>query len=110
MNKRQQVELAIKDTIAFARYLIPKDTGNLRYNSFKIKHKSKNTWVVYIDEKVAPYAPYVNEKWISPKWHGRQNPNEGFWKEVFEFIGLRINQLVGGRILFKYGDEEDKGE
>lgn len=98
MNKRQQVELAIKDTIAFARYLIPIDTGNLRYNSFKIEHKSKNTWVVYIDEKVAPYAPYVNEKWISPKWNGKQNPNEGFWKEVFIMLADMISAATNGKI------------
>lgn len=106
MNKYQQIELAIKDAVAMARMLIPIDTGNLRYSSFKINHKSKNIWEIYIDDKVAPYAPYVNEKWTSPKWHGKQNPNEGFWQKVFEFIGEQISKTVGGQILFDYGDEE----
>ncbi len=108
MTKYQQIELAIKDAVSAARVLIQIDTGNLRYNSFKIDHKSKNTWVVYIDDKVAPYAPYVNEPWISPKWHGKQNPNEGFWKKVFEFIAVQISAMCGGRMLFEYsGDKEE---
>lgn len=107
MTKRQQVELAIKDAVSAARMLIPKDTGNLRFNSFKMRREDRNTWVVYIDDEVAPYAVYVNEKWISPRWNGKENPNEGFWKKVFEFIAVRIKRLVGGQILFEYKDEEN---
>ena len=107
MTKRQQVELAIKDTVAMARYLIPIDTGNLRWDSFNMRRQDKDTWIVYIDDEVAPYAPYVNEKWVSPKWNGKQNPNEGIFKKVFEFIGARINRIVGGQILFVYSDEKE---
>lgn len=98
MTKYQQIELAIKDAVSAARVLIPIDTGNLRYNSFKIEPLGNMRWKVFIDDKVAPYAPYVNEKWISPKWHGKQNPNEGFWKKVFEFIANQISSATNGQI------------
>ena len=26
----------------------------------------------------APYATYTNEPWISEKWNGKQNPNQGW--------------------------------
>lgn len=24
--------------------------------------------------------PYTNEIWISPRWKGKKNPNEGWWQ------------------------------
>ena len=98
MTTYQRIELAVKDAVASARVLIPIDTGNLRYNSFKIEPLGNMKWKVYIDEKVAPYAPYVNEKWISPKWNGKTNPNEGFWERVFEFIANQISSATNGQI------------
>lgn len=108
MNKYQQIELAILDAVATARMLIPIDTGNLRYNSFKVNRKSRNTWEVYIDDSIAPYAVDVNEKWVSPVWGGKQNPNEGFFKKVFEFIAVQTQRTLGGQMLFEYGDDTEK--
>ena len=98
MTTYQRIELAVKDAVSSARVMIPIDTGNLRYNSFKIEPLGDMKWKVYIDEKVAPYAPYVNEKWISPKWKGKTNPNEGFWERVFEFIANQISAATNGQI------------
>lgn len=41
------------------------------------------------------YMPYTVEKWISPRWRGRQNPNERWWDEAFE-IALRFLKMVYG--------------
>ena len=86
----------------------PKDTGNLAYNSIKYKWISDNQFEIYIDvgnteafvqgEKylkgTAPYTPFTNEEWISPKWNGRKNPNQDWWnkaiEEIIYFIGKRL--------------------
>lgn len=98
MTDLARIELAILDAVSVARMIIPIDTGNLRYDAFKVERVNKKTWRVYIDEEVAPYAVYVNEKWVSPKWNGKKNPNEGFWKEVFEMIAQQIATSINGKI------------
>ena len=101
MTINQRIELAILDAVAIARLVIPIDTGNLRYNAFKVERVDETTWKVYIDEKIAPYAVYVNEKWVSPKWNGKTNPNEGFWRKVFEFIANQIAVALNGKIIWR---------
>lgn len=78
--------------------MIPYRTGNLRYDSFKIERTGPNSWKIYIDHAIAPYDIYVNEKWISPKWNGKQNPNEGFWQKVCEFIIDYLQKKLGGEL------------
>jgi hypothetical protein len=68
------------------RELAPKDTGNLAYNAIKIEFKDKDTCVIRVDERIAPYMPYTTLPWASPKWHGRKNPNEGWWDAAVELI------------------------
>lgn len=98
MTKYQQIELAIKDAVSVARLHIPIDTGNMSLNAFRFEPLGNMRWKIYIDEKKAPYAPYVNEKWISPKWNGKQNPNEGFWEGVLETIAVMISGTINGQI------------
>lgn len=33
------------------------------------------------------YMPYTNERWISPRWHGRKNPNEQWWQNAITKVG-----------------------
>jgi hypothetical protein len=89
-------EQILKDIKAYA----PKDTGNLAYNAIKMKMPNAHTCEIYISGNsiklansaygsyfkygVAPYAPFTIEKWISPKWGGRKNPNEGWWQNALE--------------------------
>jgi|LGOV01.1.fsa_nt_gb hypothetical protein len=42
------------------------------------------------------YMPYTNEKWISPQWRGRKNPNEGWFEETTEYIARYIALGLGG--------------
>ena len=78
----------------------PKDTGNLAYNAIKYKWISDHQFEIYIDvgdtdafvagekylQGTAPYTPFTNEKWISPYWNGKPNPNENWWNNAIEFI------------------------
>ena len=80
------------------RRLAPKDTGNLAYNAIQMKMNSANECEIsvsgnsikslndgsYIKFGIAPYMPFTNEKWISPKWNGRKNPNEGWFEKAVQ--------------------------
>ncbi len=105
---KRKIELAIKDAVSVARMIIPIDTGNLRYDSFKLERIDETTWRIYIDQEVAPYAPYVNEKWISPMWGGKQNPNEGFFEKVFELISNQLAASLNGQIVVENDNEQEK--
>ncbi len=109
MTFEQFVELAIKNAISMARILIPYDTGNMRFNSFKLERIDEKTWRVYIDLDVAPYAPYVNEK--LPSHHTpKQLANEGFFERVFEFIGNYLASALNGQIVPFVMDGSNKKE
>lgn len=71
----------------------PIDTGNMRYNSLTIVYtEGGNECHIYVDEAIAPYVFYTNEPWISPKWRGKKNPNEGWWDKSAEVINNRIQR------------------
>ena len=45
--------------------------------------------ICYCGNEQAYYMPYTNEKWISPRWHGKQNPNEDWWdKAIYDVCDL----------------------
>jgi hypothetical protein len=74
----------------YLKSVSPYDTGNLRYNAIKIIKHSNSKYEILIDGRIAPYAVYTNEKWISPKWNGRKNPNEKWIDMAAQFIAERI--------------------
>lgn len=99
---------AVAKVVEFA----PKDTGNLAFNSIKYKWVGKSKFVIYVDvgdtdafvqgqkydKGVAPYMPFTNEKWISPKWNGKQNPNENWWNNAIVYIINYIAKSLGGKL------------
>lgn len=72
-------------------------TGNMAFNALKYRLEG-DEFVVYIDEKIAPYVWFTQLPWLSPRWNGKKNPNEG-WFDVFrdEFTN-RLAKKLGGRI------------
>ena len=97
---KRKIEATILEAWSVARDsgLIPYRTGNLRFNAFQLKRTGVNSWQILIKHSVAPYDIYVNGKWVSPKWHGKENPNEGFWQEVCDFIINYIHVKLGGEL------------
>ena len=70
-------------------------TGNLKYNALKVL-KIPNGVYVYVNDNIAPYVPYTNERWISPKWKGAKNPNEHWWENMTKkFIDDLASELGG---------------
>ena len=88
MTRQAIINAAITTVEEMRGEYVPRDTGNMALNSLRYKVQG-NYIVIYFDTNIAPYVPYTNEPWLSDKWNGKQNPNEGWWDEfAHEFIRL----------------------
>ena len=47
----------------------------------------------YVGNKQAYYMPYTNERWISPHWKGKTNPNEHWWDNAIH----DVSRLASGK-------------
>lgn len=74
---------------------IPWDSGNMASNALKYEIFN-GVFHIYMDLDEAPYTPYTNEPWLSEKWHGKQNPNEGWWNEWCETFMQRLAVKLKG--------------
>lgn len=92
MNQSKQNNLAIQ-VLQMVKSLAPVKTGNLKFNSIRLhsrgisaneKGELINRFEITIGGHIAPYAVYTNEPWISDKWHGKKNPNEGWIDNAVE--------------------------
>lgn len=77
----------------------PKDTGNLAYNSIKMYYAGENKVIIEVDQKIAPYMVYTNEKWIAERWNGKPNPNEKWWQKAIEKAVKIASQEMGGKVI-----------
>lgn len=74
---------------------VPRDTGNLAYDALQFKIVG-DVIDITVNPSIAPYVPYTNEPWVSPKWKGKKNPNEGWWQRfAAEFARRLANKLKG---------------
>lgn len=72
--------------------------GNLRYLSIRMERVNDEAYEIYVSVDIAPYVYYTNEKWISPKWRGKKNPNEGWVEAAIDEILQMIAKETGGEI------------
>lgn len=104
MISEQDVRSAIEQAVWSFRQKVPIDTGNMRNNATKIVPVSENQYKLYIDKNIAPYFPYVNGPWISPRWHGARNDNAGFFiKAAIEYANT-LTSILGGEMEVIYND------
>lgn len=75
-------------------------TGNLKFNAMKVMHEA-DTSRVFVDENIAPYMPYTNEPWISPKWKGAKNPNENWFEKFVKIFAKQLADELGGKLHIK---------
>lgn len=104
MNE-QKFEMLCMGAVEKLRSVSPIDTGNLRYNGIRYEFIDKDTCKIYIDKdtckiyvdpNIVPYMPYTNEPWVSHKWNGKENPNEGWFQRGVQLIkDFIVNQLGG---------------
>ena len=74
-------------------------TGNLERNGIRVKIDNGTMCVVVGHETsklLGEYAVYTNEPWISPKWNGKQNPNQGWIERGIEKALPLIKQVYQG--------------
>lgn len=92
----EQFHALVYDVFSFFKKFIPYDTGNLCNNAFRLEYVSPTEIKLYIDPAIAPYMPYTNEPWISPRWNGKKNPNEHWWQDTVELIVRYIAEQYKG--------------
>lgn len=104
------IEAVLREALRSARNQVPIDKGNLRYNSIKLRRTGDLEWEVYIDQSVAPYAKYVNER--IPSHHTpKQFANEKFWDRFCKVFMRVLQTKLGGKLdrqIVKKEDRENK--
>ena len=101
---KERFTLVCMQAVEALKSRAPVDTGNLKYNAIKYEWIDEDTFRIYVDgapelkNSIAPYMPYTNEPWVSPKWHGKKNPNEGWWQEAVEYVASVIAQEINGEL------------
>lgn len=94
MITKKQLERIILNMVNIIKKQAPIRTGNLR-SSIRYREVEPLVWEIYVNwgndpylrdykQGIAPYMPFTNEPWISPRWNGRKNPNEGWWERACE--------------------------
>jgi hypothetical protein len=99
MNKHELLLKITNYIVKRLREFAPKDTRNLAYNAIIGLKVTENKSDISVSLKIAPYMPYTNEPWISPKWNGKQNPNEYWWNDAIVLILHEVAQIYGGKLV-----------
>lgn len=81
MTRRQFNNLRNR-LLHIAQLYCPVDTGNMQTNALTAEIVGDHSIRIHVDEAIAPYFPYTNEPWVSPRWNGATNPNEGWWEDA----------------------------
>ena len=97
MNNR---DIRADDVLVMAlKSVCPYRTGDLERNGIRVKIDNGTMCVVVGHETsklLGEYAVYTNEPWISPKWGGKQNPNQGWIERGIEKALPLIKQVYQG--------------
>lgn len=90
-----------EECVTMLRLYAPKDTGNLAFNAIKYEFIGNDTCKIYVDESIAPYMPFTNEPWESPRWNGKKNPNEKWFDNATEKIAEYLARRLKGELVKK---------
>lgn len=108
MNIRQKIINAAVSTVEemrptifvpnpSTRYKKGGSTGNMAFDALEYKIEG-DIIDIYIDDAIAPYCYYTDEPWVSNKWKGKKNPNEGWWKRFCEEFSRRLAVKLRGEL------------
>lgn len=105
---KAKLELVVIRMLEIIKNTAPYDTGNLRNNAILLERSDNPlSWKIYVDfydddkgnrTGIAPYMPFTNEPWISDKWKGKQNPNEGWWQRAVQNACAYATAQLGGSV------------
>lgn len=99
MTKQEIVDACVAIVEEMRTQYVPYDTGNMALNSL-VYEVTADGLKIGVDSVIAPYAPYTEYPWISPKWHGKKNPNEGWWERFREEFARRLAARLGGKVIY----------
>ena len=91
----EQLDRVANGLFSAIKIAAPYLTGNLANNALKMERVSPKEYKIYISLPIAPYAPYVNEPWLSPRWNVKKNPNEHWWNDIIEAYIERDMAQIG---------------
>lgn len=78
--------------------MVPIDKGNLRNNATTLESMGNDTYKIIVSGDIAPYNVFTNEPWLSPKWNGKKNPNEGWIESSTDLIAQILAAELGGEL------------
>ena len=95
MTQKRFIQLTVGAFQIF-QDIVPIDTGWLRYEATNYESMGRRSCEFVVDGRIAPYAVYTNEPWLSPRRHGLKNPNEGWVQGGLELVAMYLSQQLGG--------------
>ena len=110
MNSLDSIMEALKqDALRTIKLSSPVRTGNLQ-NAVKVRNLPNGKgFEIYIDTTQASYAEATIDPWVHDRWHGRENPNEGWTNEAAHEFIERARIKYKGNVV-KTGVLKDRGE
>ena len=97
MTKQDIVNATVEIVNQMRGEFVPYDTGNMALNALQVNVEG-DIIDITVDESIAPYVPYTNEPWLSPKWNGKQNPNQGWWERFTDELVKRLTAKLRGAL------------
>ena len=88
-----KLDYLIPQALTIVRAVAPNRRGTLS-NSFNYRVVEGGV-EIYTD---IHYMPYTEEVWISPRWKGRQNPNQDWFKgDAYPLVTRYLALALGGQ-------------
>lgn len=100
MTKQDVINATVEIVNQMRAEFVPYDTGNMALNALQVSVVGELIDVT-VNEDIAPYAPYTNEPWLSDKWNGKPNPNQGWWDKFAEEFAKRLTAKLRGVLKVK---------
>ncbi len=97
MTREQAINTAIAIVENMRAEYVPRDTGNMADDALRY-YVENGVLRITVEESIAPYVPYTNEPWLSTKWNGKPNPNEGWWQRFADEFARRLAISLRGEL------------
>jgi len=100
---QKQFEAKFRKAVEKAKFILEAEVP-VRSGQLKLSITLKSTptgYTLFMDTNKAPHMVYTEEKWTSPQWEGRDNPNEGWFREATDLVFrlLRAELKASGRYI-----------
>ena len=69
--------ITMSEIVTIVRVNTPYDTGYMYSNGVRFSEDATK-YTILFDGNAVPYISYTEYEWVSPRWKGKQNPNENW--------------------------------